>query len=111
MIPSEYATRLPAALPLPGPTGIPLSLAKFIKSETTKKYQENLTYYSNLKKTNQTRYLDEIVTDIERYRSLVDLLVIYNDKDFALAETKKFNDFRMDKLRITAAEVMKTSCE
>ena len=67
--------------------------ARKVYKDVTKKYQENLTYYSKLKKTNQTRYLDEIVTDIERYRSLVDLLVIYNDKDFALQETKKFNDY------------------
>lgn len=67
--------------------------ARKVYKDVTKKYQENLTYYSKLKKTNQTRYLDEIVTDIERYRSLVDLLVIYNDKDFALKETKKFNDY------------------
>uniref|UniRef100_UPI00404A7343 protein O-mannosyl-transferase family n=3 Tax=Gelidibacter sp. TaxID=2018083 RepID=UPI00404A7343 len=67
--------------------------ARKLYKDVTKKYQENLTYYSKLKINNQTRYLDEIVTDIERYRSLVDLLVIYNDKDFALEETKKFNDY------------------
>ena len=61
--------------------------------DVTKKYQENLTYYSELSLQNQTRYLDEIVTDIERYRSLVDILVIYNDKDFALEETEKFNNY------------------
>ena len=67
--------------------------ARKLYKDVTKKYQENLTYYSKLKRKNQERYLDQIVTDIQRYRSLVDLLVIYNDKDFALAETKKFNDY------------------
>ncbi|MGR7812489.1 DUF2723 domain-containing protein [Lacinutrix undariae] len=57
------------------------------------KYQESLTYYSTLSIDTQTRYIDEIVTDIERYRALVDVLVIYNDKDFALAETEKFNNY------------------
>ncbi|WP_456438465.1 glycosyltransferase family 117 protein [Psychroserpens sp.] len=57
------------------------------------KYQENLKYYSELSIENQTRYLDEIVSDIERYRGLVDLLVIYNDKDLALEETEKFNNY------------------
>ena len=33
------------------------------------------------------------MTDIERYRSLVDILVIYNDKDFDLQETEKFNNY------------------
>ena len=49
-----------------------------------KNIKKNLTYYSGLTIENQTRYLDEIVTDIERYRSLVDILVIYNDEEFAM---------------------------
>ncbi|WP_299397720.1 DUF2723 domain-containing protein [uncultured Gelidibacter sp.] len=61
--------------------------------DVSKKYQESLTYYSGLSIDTQTRYLDEIVTDIERYRSLVDILVIYNDKDFAMQETEKFNNY------------------
>jgi len=61
--------------------------------DVTKKYQESLTYYSTLSIDTQTRYIDEIVTDIERYRALVDILVIYNDKDFALEETEKFNNY------------------
>ncbi len=61
--------------------------------DVTKKYQENLTYYSSLTLENQTRLLDEIVTDIERYRSLVDILVAYNDKEFAMQETEKFNNY------------------
>jgi hypothetical protein len=35
-----YATRLPAALPRPGPTGIPRSLAYPMKSATIRKYPE-----------------------------------------------------------------------
>jgi hypothetical protein len=61
--------------------------------DVSKKYQENLTYYSSLTLENQTRLLDEIVTDIERYRSLVDLLVAYNDEEFAMQETQKFNKY------------------
>ncbi|RIA10859.1 uncharacterized protein DUF2723 [Flavobacteriaceae bacterium MAR_2010_72] len=61
--------------------------------DVSKKYQENLTYYSGLTIKNQEKYISEIVTDIERYRGLVDLLVVYGDKDFALEETKKFNDY------------------
>jgi hypothetical protein len=59
----------------------------------TKKYQENLSYYSQLTRKNQEKYISEIVTDIERYRGLVDILVIYNDKEFALEETQVFNDY------------------
>ncbi len=61
--------------------------------DVSKKYQEDLTYYSNCEIETQQRYLSEIVTDIERYRSLVDILVVYDDKDLALEETKKFNDY------------------
>ncbi|MFC4722535.1 DUF2723 domain-containing protein [Geojedonia litorea] len=61
--------------------------------DVSKKYQESLTYYSGLTIKNQEKYISEIVTDIERYRGLVDLLVVYGDKDFALEETKKFNDY------------------
>ena len=67
--------------------------ARKLYTDVARKYQENLTYWSELSIKNQTRYLDEIVTDIERYRSLVDLLVIYNDKDFAMQETEKFNNY------------------
>jgi len=41
----------------------------------------------------ESKPISEIVTDIQRYRGLADLLVIYNDKDIALEETKKFNDY------------------
>ena len=67
--------------------------ARKLYQDVAKKYQENLKYYSELTIENQTRYLDEIVSDIERYRGLVDLLVIYNDKDLALEETEKFNNY------------------
>ncbi|NRA94041.1 MAG: hypothetical protein HRU26_15415, partial [Psychroserpens sp.] len=67
--------------------------ARKVYYDVAEKYQESLTYYSNLSIENQTRYLDEIVTDIERYRALVDLLVIYKDEDIALEETEKFNNY------------------
>ncbi|WP_353776854.1 DUF2723 domain-containing protein [Winogradskyella sp. 3972H.M.0a.05] len=61
--------------------------------DVTKKYQERLVYFSELSIENQNKHIEEIVTDIERYRSLVDILVIYQDEDFVLSETKKFNDY------------------
>lgn len=67
--------------------------ARQLYLDVSRVYQEKLTYWSGLTIENQTRYLDEIVTDIEWYRNLVDLLVIYNDKDFALKETEKFNNY------------------
>ncbi|MBC3846103.1 DUF2723 domain-containing protein [Winogradskyella echinorum] len=62
--------------------------------DVAKKYQENLVYYSGLSIENQERKVgEEIYLDIQRYRALVDILVIYNDKDFALEETKTFNSY------------------
>ncbi|MEP5256361.1 MAG: DUF2723 domain-containing protein [Winogradskyella arenosi] len=62
--------------------------------DVAKKYQEKLMYYSSLSLENQDRIVgDDIFMDIQRYRSLIDLLVIYNDKDFALQETKTFNSY------------------
>jgi len=61
--------------------------------DVSRKYQEELTYYSELDEATQTRYISEIVTNIERYRGLVDILVIYDDKDIALEETQKFNGY------------------
>lgn len=70
-----------------------LKKGRKLYKDVSKKYQENLTYFSGLTRENQEKYISEIVTDIQRYRGLVDLLVIYNDKDFAFEETKKFNDY------------------
>jgi hypothetical protein len=70
-----------------------LEKGRKLYKDVSKKYQENLNYFSGLTRESQEKYISEIVTDIQRYRGLVDLLVIYNDKDFALEETKKFNDY------------------
>jgi hypothetical protein len=62
--------------------------------EVANKYQENLMYYSTLSLKNQERKVGEdIYLDIQRYRALIDILVVYNDKEFALEETKKFNGY------------------
>ncbi|MBT8325943.1 MAG: DUF2723 domain-containing protein [Winogradskyella sp.] len=67
--------------------------AQKLYMQVASKYQENLTYYSTLSIENQNNLIEEIITDIERYRSLVDVLIVYGDKDFALQETRKFNDY------------------
>ncbi|MDN3491108.1 glycosyltransferase family 117 protein [Winogradskyella bathintestinalis] len=62
--------------------------------DVAKKYQENLVYYSSLDLEDQELMVGEdIYLDIQRYRALIDILVIYNDKDFALQETKTFNSY------------------
>ena len=61
--------------------------------DVAKKYQESLTYYSMLSEEKQTKYIEEISTDIGRYRGLVDVIMIYEDREFAEAEMQKYNNF------------------
>ncbi|WP_250435254.1 glycosyltransferase family 117 protein [Hanstruepera flava] len=64
---------------------------KLFKDVATK-YQENLTYYSKLDPLQQQQVFEEIYTDIERYKSIVDVLLEY-DPDFAEAEVKTFTSY------------------
>ncbi len=61
--------------------------------DVAKVYQEKLIYYGELKEKDQIRILEDIYLDIQRYRALVDILIIYNDEEFAREETKKFNNY------------------
>ena len=65
--------------------------AQNLFKQVSKKYQENLVYYSSLKINNQERFFEEIYTDIQRYKSLVDVLIKY-DPNFAEKESDIFND-------------------
>lgn len=66
--------------------------AQQLFKEVAQKYQENLSYYSGLKVANQERLFEEIYTDIQRYKGLVDVLVEY-DMDFARTEGDIFNNY------------------
>ncbi|MCA0130990.1 glycosyltransferase family 117 protein [Winogradskyella alexanderae] len=66
--------------------------ARQLYRDVSRKYQENLMFLSSLRLENQEKYIEEIYTDIQRYRSLVDVTVVY-DQEFALEETKKFNGY------------------
>ncbi len=61
--------------------------------DVSKKYQETLTYYSTLSEEKQSQLIEEISTDISRYRGLIDVLMIYEDKDFVQTEMQKYNNF------------------
>ncbi len=58
----------------------------------SKKYQENLSYYSGLSLENQEALFEDIYTDIQRYKSLVDVLIQY-DEDLAKKEGEVFNNY------------------
>jgi tetratricopeptide (TPR) repeat protein len=67
--------------------------ARKVYTDVTKKYQEHLNYYNSLKFGKQRLIADEIISDVERYRSLVQLVIEYDDEAFGRAEATKFNDY------------------
>ncbi|NJW52317.1 glycosyltransferase family 117 protein [Salinimicrobium oceani] len=69
--------------------------ARELWRQVARKYQENLTYYSSLELDRQYSRGNEIVTDIERYRSLVDLMIMNDSEEIAREEADKFNQYLM----------------
>jgi len=67
--------------------------ARDLINKLTKKYKESLSYYSGLKADEQNLLYVDIITDIERYRSL--LGIANTNKDDAFYQTNKitFNSF------------------
>ncbi|MFV8365232.1 DUF2723 domain-containing protein [Flavobacterium sp. XS1P27] len=57
------------------------------------KYRENLNYYGNLKSSEQTSIAIPIITDIERYRSLLTVMKENNDLDFYNKNRIVFNTY------------------
>lgn len=58
-----------------------------------KKYQEQLTYFGSLELKDQYNYAEEIVTNVERYRSVVDLLLINQDREMVEEKADEFNKY------------------
>ena len=67
--------------------------ARELYLNVSQKYQESLKYYSSLSEYNQSQHIQTIYTDIERYRSLVDVTTIYETELFIKAEMEKFNSY------------------
>ena len=67
--------------------------ARELYLNVSQKYQESLKYYSSLSEYNQSQHILTIYTDIERYRSLVDVTTIYETEVFIKAEMEKFNSY------------------
>ena len=65
--------------------------ARQLYKDVAKKYQENLSYYGSLKNESQDQLFEEIYTDIQRYKSLIDILMQY-DRAFAQTESEIFNN-------------------
>lgn len=67
--------------------------ARQVYDDVSKKYQEHLVYYSGLKVARQYNIAEDIISDMERYRALIDLVVRYDREEFARSEAGKFNDY------------------
>ena len=67
--------------------------ARAVYEDVAKKYQEKLLYYSELKVQRQYRIADEIISDMERYRGLIDIVIAKDTEEFAKKEAVKFNDY------------------
>jgi hypothetical protein len=57
------------------------------------KYQENLNYYGNLKSSEQSSIAVPIITDIERYRSLLQVMKENGDIEFYNKNKIAFNTY------------------
>ncbi len=67
--------------------------AKALWEKVVEKYQENLLFYSGWDEDRQFEYADNIITDMERYRSLIDLLFINGEQEFARKKAEEFNNY------------------
>jgi len=67
--------------------------AQDLLNKLVKKYNENLNYYATLPPGDQTDLAIDIITDIERYRSLLQVMDRNNDKAFYEKHKKTFNTY------------------
>lgn len=67
--------------------------ARQLLDKLIRKYQENLTYYSGLKAASQNASHIDIITDIERYRSLLLIMEEHGDSEYYNAARSKFNEY------------------
>ncbi|MBJ6369086.1 glycosyltransferase family 117 protein [Snuella sedimenti] len=66
--------------------------AQQLFKEVAQKYQENLSYYSSLTIDKQERLFEDIYTDIQRYNSILEVLVRH-DPELAETEGDTFNNY------------------
>jgi len=57
------------------------------------KYQESLDYYANFQLDDQYEQASEIITSIERYRGLLDIVIANDNETFGENEVTIFNDY------------------
>ena len=67
--------------------------ARELYQQVAVKYQENLNYFGQISDDNQSKHIQNIYFDIERYKGLVDTISVYEDEDFIKTEMEKFNGY------------------
>ncbi|TRZ46382.1 DUF2723 domain-containing protein [Robertkochia solimangrovi] len=67
--------------------------ARDLYKKVARKYQEYLEYYSSLDVESQYMLGDDIITNVERYRSLIDIIITNGDKELGMEEASKFNEY------------------
>ena len=70
-----------------------LEKARNLWETLAEKYQENLVWYSSFNLDQQYQYANHIISDIERYRSLIDLLLIHQDEEIIEEKASEFNEY------------------
>jgi len=67
--------------------------ARKVYEDVAKKYQEKLLFYSGMKVQDQYSIANEIISDMERYRGLIDIIILKDSEELARIEANKFNDY------------------
>ena len=67
--------------------------AREIWNQVARKYQEQLTYFNGISPERQMKNYEEIYSNMEKYRSLLDLLVMNGDEDIIVAKAEEFNSY------------------
>ncbi len=67
--------------------------ARELWEDVAEKYHEKLVYFSQLPLQEQYQLGDEIITNIERYRSLVDILILQQDEKLMRTKAEEFNNY------------------
>jgi hypothetical protein len=67
--------------------------AQDLLNKLVQKYKENLNYYATLSSSDQTDLAIDIITDIERYRSLLDVMKANKDNAFYEKHKTTFNTY------------------
>jgi hypothetical protein len=79
---------------LQGPTSkVKRKKAQVLLEKLMAKYKDNLNYYSHLKSSEQTSLAVDIITDLERYRSLLLVMKENGDLNFYAKNKTVFNTY------------------